>query len=238
MNREYHRWHSPSLNRSMELLVLGHGGARVLVFPTSRGRFFEFEDRGMARALAHQIENGWFQLYCVDSVDSESWYNWGVHPGQRAWRQTQYNNYLRYEVLPLMWQKNPTPFTITTGASFGAYHAMNFGLRFPDVVNRILALSGIYDIRGWTSGWQGEHAYLNNPIEYIPNENDPTRLEHLYRQDIIIVAGKDDRLIHSAREMSGVLWQKGIGNALREWDGWNHDWPYWAQMLNQYLGGA
>jgi len=238
MNREFHRWHSPSLDRSMELLVFGHGGARVLVFPTSRGRFYEFEDRGMVNALAHQIERGWIQLYCVDSVDGESWYNWGAHPGQRAWRQTQYNNYLRYEVLPLMWQKNPTPYTITTGASFGAYHAMNFGLRFPDVVNRILALSGIYDIRGWTNGWQGEHVYLNNPVEYIPNEHDPYRLEHLYRQDIIMVAGKDDRLIHSARHMSGVLWQKGIGNALREWDGWNHDWPYWAQMLNQYLGGA
>jgi len=40
MHRAYHRWHSPSLGRDMELLVYGHAGARVLVFPTSQGRFF------------------------------------------------------------------------------------------------------------------------------------------------------------------------------------------------------
>jgi hypothetical protein len=46
VNREHHRWHSPSLGRDMELLVFGHAGARMLVFPTSMGRFFEWEDRG------------------------------------------------------------------------------------------------------------------------------------------------------------------------------------------------
>ncbi len=35
MNREYLRWFSPSLQRDMEMLVFGHAGARVLVFPTS-----------------------------------------------------------------------------------------------------------------------------------------------------------------------------------------------------------
>lgn len=238
MNREYHRWHSPSLGRDMELLIFGHGGARVLVFPTSRGRFFEWEDRGMIAALAAQIEQGQLQLCCVDSVDAESWYNWGVHPAQRGWRQTQYNDYLRYEVLPLLWQKNPTPFTITTGASFGAYHAMNFGLRYPDVVNRILGMSGIYDISTWASGWHADHVYLNNPVAYIPNEHDSQRLELLYRLNIIMVAGTEDRLIHSARQLSGLLWAKGIGNALREWQGWNHDWPYWIEMLRQYIGGT
>ena len=44
MNREYHRWYSPSLERDMELLVFGHSGARTLVFPTSMGRFFQWED--------------------------------------------------------------------------------------------------------------------------------------------------------------------------------------------------
>ncbi len=31
----------------MELLVFGHAGLPVLVFPTSGGRFYEFEDQGM-----------------------------------------------------------------------------------------------------------------------------------------------------------------------------------------------
>ena len=52
MNREYHRWHSPALGREMELLVFGQGGARMLAFPTSMGRFYDWEDRGMVGALA------------------------------------------------------------------------------------------------------------------------------------------------------------------------------------------
>ncbi len=72
MHREYHRWFSPSLHRDMELLVFGHAGARVLVFPTSKGRFHEWEDRGMIGPLCHHLTHGWLQLYCVDSVDAES----------------------------------------------------------------------------------------------------------------------------------------------------------------------
>jgi esterase/lipase superfamily enzyme len=37
--------------------------------------------------------------------------------------------------------------------------------------------------------------------------------------------------------MSGVLWGKGIGNALREWDGWSHDWGYWQNMIRAYING-
>jgi esterase/lipase superfamily enzyme len=52
MVREYHKWHSPRLSRQMELLVFGHAGLPVVVFPTSGGRFYEFEDRGMIAALS------------------------------------------------------------------------------------------------------------------------------------------------------------------------------------------
>ena len=52
-----------SLNRDMELLVFGHAGARVLVFPTSMGRYYEWEDRGMMGALGEHIERGWIQVF-------------------------------------------------------------------------------------------------------------------------------------------------------------------------------
>jgi len=28
-----------------------------------------------------------------------------------------------------------------------------------------------------------------------------------------------------------------VGNALRHWDGWAHDWPFWADMIRKYIGG-
>src|SRR5574340_908526 len=106
MNREYHRWHSPSLDRDMELLVFGHAGARVLVFPTSMGRFFQWEDMGMITALGEHLEKGWIQLFCVDSVDAESWYAKSRPPAERARRHVQYDRYLLSEVLPFTTQKN------------------------------------------------------------------------------------------------------------------------------------
>jgi esterase/lipase superfamily enzyme len=237
MNREYHRWYSPSLGRDMELLILGHAGARALVFPTSMGRFFEWEDRGMIQALGEHLERGWLQLYCVDSVDSESWYARWKHPADRAWRQVQYDNYLLHEVLPLSNQINGNPFLITTGASFGAYHALNFALRHPHLVGRAIGMSGIYDIRRWTDGYHDDNVYFNNPVAFIANENDWGRLATLRRQDLILVTGRDDPMRQSSEELSGVLWRKDIGNALRLWEGWAHDWPWWTQMIHLYIGG-
>lgn len=237
MNRDYVHWYSPSLNREMEMLVFGHGGARVLVFPTSKGRFHEMEDFGMVRALSHHLESGWLQLFCVEAIDWETWYCGWAHPGGRAYRYAQYDGYLYNEVVPFMRHVNQTPYTITLGASFGAYHAMNFGLKHPDAVNRILGLSGLYDIRSMTGGYHDQNVYYNNPVEFIAGENDPQRLGMLRQMDIIMATGREDRLIGEARQMSGVLWSKGIGNALREWDGWAHDWPYWFQMVHRYIGG-
>ena len=52
MNREYHKAYSQELHRDMEALVFGHAGTPLLVFPTSMGKFFEYEDRGMIGVLA------------------------------------------------------------------------------------------------------------------------------------------------------------------------------------------
>jgi len=237
MHREFHRWYSPALGRDMDMLVFGHSGARVLIFPTSKGRFFEWEDRKMMETLGHQIENGWLQIYCVDSVDAESWYARWKHPGARAWRQVQYENYLLHEVLPMSWHKNPNPFLITVGASFGAYHAINFALRHPGLVGRAIGMSGIYDISRWTDGYQNDTIYFNNPVSFVANEHDPFRLQAMRSTDYILVVGRDDSLRGSSEQLSTLLWDKGIGNALRLWDGWSHDWLYWQQMLTMYIGG-
>src|SRR4051812_15676091 len=147
MNREFHRWFSPSLGRDMDLVVFGHAGARAVVFPTSMGRFYEWEDQGMMGALAEHLERGWLQLYCVDSVDEDSWYAKWKHPHDRAVRQAQYDTYIREEVLPLTRSLNDNGFLMTLGASFGAYHAVTFALRHPHLVHRSIGMSGLYDIR-------------------------------------------------------------------------------------------
>ena len=221
----------------MDLLVFGHAGARAIVFPTSMGRFFEWEDRGMIGTLGEALERGWLQLYCVDSVDEDSWYAKWKWPGDRAYRHVQYDAYVRDEVLPLTRQKNSNPFLMTMGASFGAYHAMSFGLRYPHVVDRVIGLSGMYDIREMTEGYSDPNVYHYNPAAFIPGENDPDRLRALQHVQIIMAIGRDDPMRWSNDDFSGKLWSKGIWHALRIWDGWAHDWPYWREMIRVYVNG-
>ncbi len=236
MQRTYHRWHSPSLGREMELLVFGHAGAPVIVFPTSHGRFHEFEDRGMVAALGHAIDQGWYQLYCVDSVFGESWYNYHGDTDARMWREEQYEHYLLTELVPLIRGQNSNPYLIATGCSFGATEAVIFTLRHPGVVRRVVALSGLYDLRRFFANYT-QGLYFHNPVDFVPNINDGWTLDRLRDTDIILISGREDPSVWSAELLSRQLWERGIGNGLRLWDGWGHDWPYWMQMINTYLGG-
>lgn len=237
MHREHHRWYSPSLGRDMELLVFGHGGARALVFPTSQGRFFEWEDRGMVGALWEPLSRGWLQLFCVDSVDDESWYARHKHPGERAWRHVQYERYLLSEVLPFTHERNPDPFLIAAGASFGAYHAVNLAFRHPHVVNRVVGLAGLYDIKRLTDGYSDDTVYFNDPSHYMIHEADAGRLAAIRRQDIILAIGRDDPNRADNEHLSGILWSKDVWHAFRLWDGWAHDWPWWRDMIRLYISG-
>jgi esterase/lipase superfamily enzyme len=221
----------------MELLVFGHAGARVLVFPTSMGSFFQWEDMGMIATLGDQLEKGDLQLFCVNSVDAESWYAKERPPAERAWRHVQYDRYILNEVLPFTSQHNANHFLITTGASFGAYHAVNFAFRYPYLVNRVIGISGLYDIKTFTGGYTDDNVYFNSPNDFIKNEFDPSRLKALRHIDIILAIGRDDSNFSNNECLSGLLWGKDIWHALRIWDGWGHDWPWWQKMIHLYIGG-
>jgi esterase/lipase superfamily enzyme len=237
MVRGYHRWFSHSLGRDMELLVFGHAGARVLCFPPSVHPFYDWEDRGLVASLAPQIERGHLQLFCVDTIDRETWYGWHLHSARRAQRYQQYDRYLTNEVVPFTRQMNANPFLICAGPSFGAFHAVQFGLRHPELVGRVLGMSGIYDITRFTDGYHDANIYYNNPMEYLANERDPGQLAALRKLDIILAVGRDDPLAEGNLRLSELLWGKQIWHAVRIWDGFAHDWPVWAHMLPLYIGG-
>src|SRR5436309_1279907 len=115
VQRDYIKEYSHSLGRDMELLHFGHAGTPLLVFPTSMGRFFQWEDFGMVGAISDFIDSGAVQLVCVDSVDGESWYARDRPPQERVRRHLQYEAYIVNEILPRM-----PGAPIACGASFGA----------------------------------------------------------------------------------------------------------------------
>ncbi len=237
MQREYHKWHSKTLDREMEMLIFGHGGARAVVIPTQSGRFYDWEDRGMIEALQTHIDNGWIQLFCIDSVDQESWDNTAIEPRKRAERHLQYQDYVIQEVLPYTATKNDNPYVMAVGASFGAYHSVNLALRYPDAFHRVVAMSGIYDIHPWTDGKDDELIQQGNPSQYIKMITDEKQLEALRKIDLIVTIGNEDPAYEENREFSSSLWNKDVWHAFRVWDGYAHDWPVWHEMVLHYIGG-
>lgn len=238
MKREWHKWWSPRLGRDMEMLVFGHDGVPALVFPTSQGRFYEFEDRGMVGAVAEKIEGGRLQLFCVDSVDAESWYNRGVGPRWRIARHMQYEEYLLQEVVPLMQRLNARPQMVSVGCSFGGFHAVNVALRHPDVFTGFLSMGGAFDLQGlgFLHGYHDGDVYLHQPMQYLPNLGDPWFLEKMRRNTYVLATGVHDQCWDDNERLARIMRDKGLPVRLDVWgDHTGHDWPWWQRMAGEYL---
>ncbi len=238
MNREYHRWHSHELGRDMEMLVFGHGGLPAIVFPTSQARFYEFEDQGMVAAVADKLEGGRLQLFCVDSVDSESWYNRDVPARWRISKQVQYDRYVVQEVVPYVRWRNWSPRLIALGCSLGGFHAVNSALRHPDVFSGFLSMSGAFDLLklGFLHGYHGEDVYLNQPLQYLPNLSDPWFLERMRRGTYVLATGVHDQCWDDNERLAEAMRARGIPVQLDVWDEpARHDWPWWKLQAQKFL---
>jgi esterase/lipase superfamily enzyme len=236
MNREYHKAYSQELHRDMEALVFGHAGMPLLVFPTSMGKFFEYEDRGVIAVLAAKIERGELQVFCPDAVDTESWYNKGAHPRHRVLRHLQYERYILHEFLPFLRWKNPAPQLAVTGCSFGGYHAINFALKHPDLVTQSVSMSGAFDIHQFLDGYYDDDCYFNNPSDFVPNLSDDWFLSRYRQMKIVLGSANWDICLDQNVKLSAVLNNKSIPHWLDIWnDNSKHDWPLWLRMAEKYF---
>jgi esterase/lipase superfamily enzyme len=236
MRRDYHNWYSTRLGRHMELLAYGHAGFPVLVFPSSRGRFHEYEDHGMIHTLSGKIDAGNLQVFCVDSVDGESWYNKRIHPHDRVARQVTYEDYVLYEVVPLIKGTNSAPTISVTGCSFGGYHSLNFALKHPDLVSNCVSMSGAFEMRSFMDGYYDNLFYLNNPVDYVPNLSDAWFLDRYKKMRLVLGVGDHDICLGENFRMADILGRKGIPHWLDVWTGGErHDWPLWQRMALKFL---
>lgn len=236
VKRDYEHWWSSSLDRKMELLWFGEQGPPLLVFPTSMGRFHQNEDFGLIGALEPLMHTGRLQICCVDSVDEESWYAKSHHPSERVRRHQQYDDYLRQEVIPYVQKRARADRVDTFGASFGAYHAVNFAFRHPQLAHRVIAMSGLYDIHRYLDGYWDEDCYYHCPTAFIANFDDEWlgRISHL---ETVIATGEHDSLYQANREFADLLARRGIRHHAEFWPGvFGHDWPYWRDNLPRFLG--
>jgi esterase/lipase superfamily enzyme len=227
-----------------ELVAYGHYGRPLLAFPAEAGRAWEFENHGMVDAIADLIDAGRVKLYCVSTVDGESWSDRSKPIEERAARHDAYETWLLHDVVPWIADDCGGPTEIlTTGVSMGGYHAVNLALRHADVFPLAIGLSGNYDPTTWHSwGEPGSATYFNNPMAYVPNLHG----DHLdwlrSRLSLLLVVGQGawevqpTRALPSTQALAALLKEKGIRCELDVW-GFDvpHDWPSWAAQLRHHL---
>jgi esterase/lipase superfamily enzyme len=235
---EFFRWYSPNTSTDMALLVFGEAGARVLVFPTSHGSYHEYLDRGMIGALERHIREGWLQVYCVDSFDALSWYARYLPVRDRVWNHLRYEQYIVEEVLPFSRSRNPNPSLIAHGCSLGAFHAALLAFRQPQLVDRLVALSGYYDATRFLGPGSDEEAHLVNPMAFVAGLADAHQRAAIQRMDIVLAIGEDDAYFDNNASLSRALWSLDIWHTFWVRDGLSHDWPDWQEMMLQYIGGS
>lgn len=232
------------LDRPGALIRYGHWGRPLLAFPSESGRAWDLENNGMIDAVAGLIDAGRVKVYAVDAFDHLSWSNNHLPTEERAQRHGIYERWIHEHIVPLVNNDSPGHRGIvTTGVSMGAYHAVNFTLKRPDVFPVAVALSGSYDPTAWHPwGEMGEATYFNNPTAYVPGmEGDHLQWVRDHAQVLLVVGQgpfevQPTRALPSTQHLGALLAQKGIPSETDVW-GFDvaHDWPWWRVQLAHHL---
>ena len=169
MKRELNSWFSPALQKDMPIVTYGDYGTAILFVPTAAADYLEYERFQMMETLAPFINGGKIKVFSINSINNESWLNKEMEGAHKAIRQNQFNEYVFNEVIPFI--KNSTSNEteiITCGASFGALHSMNLFLKRPDLINGVIAMSGVYDLTEYTDGYFDDQVYFQQPHALYP----------------------------------------------------------------------
>jgi len=243
MRREHHHLQVDGFEHTLGVVVHGHYGRPVVVFPSEAGRAWDFENNGMVDAVGDLIDAGRVKLYCVDSLDAWSWSDQSISTEERAHRHGAYVDWLTKRLLPFVADTSGEAEPLALGCSLGAYHAVNLALQHADKVPLAIGLSGNYDVSTWR-GW-GERAgaaYFANPADYVPNLHGD-HLAWLQRQvSLLLVCGQGAWETHptgslpSTTSLAKALQNKGIQCELDLWGHHvSHDWEWWQRQLAHHL---
>lgn len=232
MQEDYIKWYSPNLSADFEMLTFGHGGYPIVLFPTSKGRYYENKDFKLIESARHLIDEGKVKIYCPDGIDALSWYNKSIHPADRVKNHIWYDKMLLEEVAPRARHETGFDKIITAGCSFGGYHAANFAFRHPWQVSHLFSMSGAFDLRGQMDGFYNGDFYYNNPIDFLPNDQSAA----LWDMKVVLGAADRDICRQDNERLSEILSRKGMNHWLDIRQNADHDWIIWRQMFPEYLG--
>ena len=242
MRKETLPFYSHALQREMPLRMFGHAGKPILFIPCQDGQGVDFENFHMADALAPWLERGDCFVCAIDTVDAESWSDRAGDPWHRIRRHEAWVTFITRELAPYLRYLAGLPGDsdgiMTFGCSLGGSHALNLYLRFPDIFDRCLALSGLYHASFFFGDYTDELVYQNSPADYLANlPADHPFIEQYNRHKAVVCTGLGAwEEPWSTRAVDELFRRLGI----RIWvDYWgsdvSHDWPWWHKQAGYFL---
>lgn len=231
MKEEYFKWYSPNLNREVEMLVFGHAGYPVVLFPTSMGSYHENKDQKLIESARWYLEQGLIQIYCPSSIDKDSFYNKQIHPFHRIENHSWYDKMICHEIVERVKNNTPRGKVVVAGCSFGGYHAVNFAFRHPGYVSHVFSMSGAFSIKSFMDGFWNDTVFFNSPEDFLPGMND----RELWNMDIVLGTSNWDICLDANLKLSRILAHKDVNHWLDIRGDRSHDWPVWREMFPHYL---
>ena len=139
--------------------------------------------------------------------------------------------------------RSPHSRVMASGCSMGAYHAVNFFLKHPDVFGGTIALSGLYRLdrpEFQMSAADLPQVYFNSPISYLAGLSDSRYLDRYRTSRIIVCVGQgawEEEAIEDTRSLDHLFREKSVPAWIDFWGhDVNHDWPWWYKQMNYFLG--
>jgi esterase/lipase superfamily enzyme len=231
MQEKYINFYSNILGRSLDLLVSGHWGFPILMFPTSMGNAFQNRDSGLLNSISGYINEGKVKTFNIGSLDFDTFYAKDYPSSVKIYNYELYTRFLKEELIPSIQKECSVHRIGLAGCSFGAYHAVNFTFKYPDIVDFVIGMSGAYDISTFMKGYYDDYVYFNNPVDFMKNA-ESWKYNHL--KTILGTSDwdicKDDTL-----KFSHILGDKRINHIYDEKKWASHDWPLWNMAFPEYI---
>ncbi|MDY5275154.1 MAG: alpha/beta hydrolase-fold protein [Atopobiaceae bacterium] len=240
MYRDAISYHSNVLGEDLGVIVYGMTGYPIIVFQTQDSKCTNYEDFGMISELADYIDGGKVQLFCVDSIDQESWSNTNGDKSWRAQRQEDYFRFVTDELVPYVHDRNGSDLRpLATGCSMGATHSAIAALRRPDLFQGCIALSGVYRTSFFFGDWMDENLYMNDMVQMLhdlPADHPYIDLYNHRSLCFCVGQGAWEDGLSDLRDMDASFKRLGI-NAWCDFWGYdvNHDWPWWKKQMRYFL---
>jgi esterase/lipase superfamily enzyme len=225
------KFYSHILSRDINILISGHWGYPILMFPTSMGDYLQNKEFGLLDTVDDLVDAGKIKLYNIETIDFQSFYAKHLPAQTKIYNFNLYTQFLKEELVPAIQIECSVHRIAVAGCSFGGYHCTNFAFKNPNLVAHLFSMSGAFSIKSFMKNHYDDNVYFNEPMDFM-NHVESWKYNHM---NIVLGTSDGDICRDDNLKMSRLLANKSINHWYDEKPWASHDWPLWKLMFSEYV---